>query len=68
MAATKDQDNHSSESDFEFIQTPKAATPTFEKFEECGVKTTNVSTASFRSELMHKNNYTSYDRLDWLQC
>jgi len=32
-----------SESDFEFIETPKAHTPTFEKFEECGVKTTAVS-------------------------
>lgn len=32
-----------SESEFEFIETPKAATPTFEKFEECGVPTTSVS-------------------------
>ncbi|KAB5570590.1 S-adenosyl-L-methionine-dependent methyltransferase [Coniochaeta sp. 2T2.1] len=30
-----------SESEFEFIETPKAATPTFEKFEDCGVKTTS---------------------------
>ncbi|KAI6711915.1 hypothetical protein PZA11_000863 [Diplocarpon coronariae] len=30
-----------SESEFEFIETPKAPTPTFEKFEECGVKTTS---------------------------
>lgn len=32
-----------SESDFEFIETPKVSAPTFEKFEECGVKTTSVS-------------------------
>jgi sphingolipid C9-methyltransferase len=32
-----------SESEFEFIETPKAPTPTFEKFEECGVRTTSVS-------------------------
>lgn len=30
-----------SESDFEFIETPKAPTPTFEKFEDCGVRTTS---------------------------
>ncbi|RFU24150.1 hypothetical protein B7463_g12188, partial [Scytalidium lignicola] len=30
-----------SESEFEFIETPKAATPTFEKFEDCGVRTTS---------------------------
>jgi hypothetical protein len=42
--AVPDQSSYSSESDFEFIQTPKAATPTFEKFEECGVQTTNVCT------------------------
>lgn len=34
-----------SESDFEFIETPPAPTPTFEKFEECGVRTTSVSQA-----------------------
>ena len=32
-----------SESEFEFIETPKAPTPSFEKFEDCGVKTTSVS-------------------------
>ena len=37
------QSVHGSDTDFEFIDTPKAATPTFEKFEECGVKTTSVS-------------------------
>jgi cyclopropane fatty-acyl-phospholipid synthase-like methyltransferase len=30
-----------SESEFEFIETPKAPTPTFEKPEECGVRTTS---------------------------
>jgi len=35
------QSGNGSESDFEFIKTPKASTPTFEKFEECGVKTTS---------------------------
>jgi len=39
------QSVHGSDTDFEFIDTPKAATPTFEKFEECGVKTTSVSCA-----------------------
>jgi len=37
------QSVNGSESDFEFIETPKAPTPTFEKFEECGVRTTSVS-------------------------
>lgn len=37
------QSVNGSESEFEFIETPKAPTPTFEKFEECGVKTTSVS-------------------------
>lgn len=31
------------EAAFEFIETPKAPAPTFEKFEECGVSTTSVS-------------------------
>lgn len=35
-----------SESEFEFIETPKAPTPSFEKFEDCGVKTTSVSLLS----------------------
>merc|ERR1712093_973074 len=35
------QSTNGSESEFEFIETPKAPTPTFEKFEECGVKTTS---------------------------
>jgi hypothetical protein len=37
------QSANGSESEFEFIETPKARTPTFEKFEDCGVKTTSVS-------------------------
>jgi hypothetical protein len=40
--AAKSQSVNGSESEFEFIETPKAATPTFEKFEDCGVKTTSV--------------------------
>jgi hypothetical protein len=28
---------------FEFVQTPEAKAPTFEKAEECGVRTTSVS-------------------------
>ncbi len=32
-----------SESGFEFVETPKAPTPAFEKFEDCGVRTTPVS-------------------------
>ncbi|KFY72023.1 hypothetical protein V499_07792 [Pseudogymnoascus sp. VKM F-103] len=40
MASETKSANGSSESDFEFIETPKVHTPTFEKFEECGVKTT----------------------------
>jgi hypothetical protein len=40
-----------SESEFEFIETPKAQTPT-EKVEDCGVRTTSV------------NNTLAY-RLDW---
>ncbi|KAJ8066467.1 hypothetical protein OCU04_005527 [Sclerotinia nivalis] len=34
------QSVNGSESEFEFIETPKAPTPTFEKFEPCGVRTT----------------------------
>ncbi|KAI1814848.1 S-adenosyl-L-methionine-dependent methyltransferase [Poronia punctata] len=30
-----------SESEFEFVETPKAPTPSFEKFEDCGVRTTS---------------------------
>ncbi len=41
--ASKPTSVNGSESEFEFIETPKAPTPTFEKFEECGVKTTSVS-------------------------
>ena len=36
------QSVNGSESEFEFIETPKAPTPTFEKFEDCGVRTTSV--------------------------
>ncbi|KAI0526462.1 S-adenosyl-L-methionine-dependent methyltransferase [Xylaria bambusicola] len=38
---SKPQSVNGSESEFEFIETPKAPTPTFEKVEECGVKTTS---------------------------
>jgi hypothetical protein len=53
--SSKTQSVNGSESDFEFIETPKAPTPTFEKFEECGVKTTSVSsTASIPSATLSK--------------
>ncbi|KUJ07880.1 S-adenosyl-L-methionine-dependent methyltransferase [Mollisia scopiformis] len=39
--SSKPQSVNGSESEFEFIETPKAPTPTFEKFEDCGVKTTS---------------------------
>lgn len=42
--ASNPQSTNDSESNFEFIETPKAPTPTFEKFEDCGVRTTSVST------------------------
>lgn len=45
VMAAKPQSVNGSESEFEFIETPKAATPTFEKFEDCGVKTTSVRAA-----------------------
>jgi hypothetical protein len=35
-----------SESEFEFIETPKATPPTFEKDEDCGVRTTKVRRAN----------------------
>ncbi len=42
----KPQSANGSESEFEFIETPKAPTPTFEKVDEdCGVRTTSVSTS-----------------------
>ena len=40
--SSKPQSVNGSESEFEFIETPKAPTPTFEKFEDCGVRTTSV--------------------------
>ena len=41
----KPQSANGSESEFEFIETPKAPTPTFENVDEkCGVRTTSVST------------------------
>jgi hypothetical protein len=42
IMSSKTQSVNGSESEFEFIETPKAPTPTFEKFEECGVRTTSV--------------------------
>lgn len=39
---SKPQSTNGSESEFEFIETPKAPTPSLEKFEECGVRTTSV--------------------------
>ncbi|CAD6499847.1 BgTH12-03953 [Blumeria graminis f. sp. triticale] len=39
--ASKSQSLNGSESEFEFIETPKAPSPTFEKFEDCGVRTTS---------------------------
>ena len=35
-----------SESEFEFVETPKAPTPTYEQPVDCGVKTTNVCLVS----------------------
>lgn len=49
IMASNPQSVNGSESEFEFIETPKAPTPTFEKFEECGVKTTSVSTEAIDS-------------------
>ncbi len=41
----KPQSANGSEAQFEFIETPKAPAPTFEKVDEdCGVRTTSVST------------------------
>lgn len=34
-----------SESEFEFVETPKAPSPSLEKFEECGVRTTKVGSS-----------------------
>lgn len=51
--ASKPQSVNGSESEFEFIQTPKAHTPTFEKFEECGVRTTSVSTRTSHTSCSH---------------
>ncbi|PSR93920.1 S-adenosyl-L-methionine-dependent methyltransferase [Coniella lustricola] len=38
---SKPVSTNGSESEFEFIETPKAPTPSFEKAEECGVRTTS---------------------------
>lgn len=35
-----------SESEYEFIETPKAPTPTLETVEDCGVATTSVNLTS----------------------
>ena len=51
------QSINGSESEFEFIETPKAPTPTFEKFEPCGVRTTAVSWwKKFQSFLISVNS------------
>jgi len=47
VTMSKPHSVNGSESEFEFIETPKAPTPTFEKFEECGVRTTAVSQSHF---------------------
>lgn len=49
--AAEPQSKQISESDVEFIETPKAHTPSFEKFEECGVKTTSVSHFPFQASI-----------------
>ncbi|KAH6841149.1 S-adenosyl-L-methionine-dependent methyltransferase [Chaetomium sp. MPI-CAGE-AT-0009] len=41
---SKPQSTNGSESEFEFVETPKAPTPTFEKVEDCGVRTTSLAT------------------------
>lgn len=48
---SKPQSTNGSESEFEFIETPKAPTPSFEKFEECGVRTTSVRLPILRPQL-----------------
>ncbi len=48
-----------SESEFEFIETPKAPTPTFEKFEECGVRTTSVSSSPLLLSLFFFSEFLS---------
>ena len=50
--ASNPQSTNGSESEFEFIETPKAPTPTFEKFEECGVRTTSVSSIILTAFIM----------------
>jgi hypothetical protein len=42
-----------SESEFEFVETPKAGPPTFEKDEDCGVKTTKVCFAENERNQLH---------------
>lgn len=51
-----------SESEFEFIETPKPTAPTFEKEEDCGVRTTKVC-LSFFSYLFTPAWVASYMRL-----
>lgn len=46
---------HGSESDFEFIETPAVKASEFEKFEDCGVKTTSVS-ETFSSRAQFASN------------
>ncbi|KAH6627602.1 S-adenosyl-L-methionine-dependent methyltransferase [Chaetomium tenue] len=41
---SKPQSTNGSESEFEFVETPRAPTPTFEKVEDCGVRTTSLAT------------------------
>ncbi|EAQ88938.1 hypothetical protein CHGG_05557 [Chaetomium globosum CBS 148.51] len=41
---SKPQSTNGSESEFEFVETPRAPTPTFEKAEDCGVRTTSLPT------------------------
>jgi hypothetical protein len=48
---SKPQSANGSESSYEFLETPKAQTPTFEKKEDCGVRTTSVSFPRSSSQL-----------------
>jgi hypothetical protein len=48
--ALKEDNYHGSGESFEFIETPKAATPKLDIVENCGVRTTSVSWTHSASE------------------
>ncbi|KAK7969161.1 hypothetical protein PG996_002400 [Apiospora saccharicola] len=60
-----------SESEFEFIETPRAPTPTFEKHAECGVRTTSypaIKNAPLPADAAGSNSFSTRFLLSLIAC